>query len=191
MTCIVGYVQDGVVFLGGDSLGSDDYLKSTFTQKKVFKSKYDSNLIIGLSGNYILQFLQYEDIFMDIALYEDINEYLITRFVPNLRELVMRYSAFDGEDNNKMSGELMFGYQDKLFKVQEDYSIIERKDNFDAMGTGEATSLGALNILRDNYLPPIEKIRIVLKTSSKFNTGVAPPFYIINTLDDEIVKFEN
>ena len=52
MTSIVGYIdrENGITYLGGDSLASNSYYKEVIKQRKVFKSNDSKNMIIGFSG---------------------------------------------------------------------------------------------------------------------------------------------
>lgn len=192
MTCIVGYVENGVTWLGGDSLGSNGYSKTVYQQRKVFKSQDAKDLIIGLCGSFNFQALEYENLFNELELLKGgiDRKYLITQFMPKLKEIVNKYNSNKNSNGlNIMSGELLFGYKDKLFRIQNDYSLLESSDPYQCVGSGEDFASGALYALEDNSdLSPAERIHKSLQAASKFSAGVAPPFYIINTKDDEVIE---
>lgn len=192
MTCVIGYLDkiNSTVYLGGDSLGSNGYSKMLYTQRKVFHSKDTKNLIIGLSGSFNFQALEYEKLLDEAKLLKDEidREYLITKFIPNLKEIVNKYNANSSKDNlNSMEGSLLFGYKDKLFTIQCDYSLLESTDGFDAIGSGGEVAMGSLLTSCDIDIPIIDKITKALEAAEKHAVGVQRPFYIINTTTDEVV----
>ena len=191
MTCIVGYTESGVTWLGGDSLGSNGYSKTIYNQRKVFKSQDSFELIIGMCGSFNFQGLEYENLLEELELLkgEIDRKYLITKFIPKLKEVVNKYNANKNDQNmNSMQGELLFGYKDKLFKVQKDYSLLESNDKYQCAGSGEDFALGALYSMENSELSPSEKIHKALQAASKFSAGVSAPFYIINTANDDVIR---
>jgi hypothetical protein len=59
-----------------------------------------------------------------------------------------------------------------------------------ACGNGEAFALGSLMTTENTNLSPYKRIRLALQAASKFVIGVEPPFYIINTKDDEVIEYK-
>lgn len=194
MTCIVGMLdkETNTVYLGGDSLGSNGYHKSVYKQRKVFHSKDTKEFIIGLSGTFNFQALEYENLLDELKLSKnEINrEYLITRFIPNLKNIVNKYNSNSNSNGiNTMEGTLLFGYKDKLFKVQSDYSLLEPEDEYLSIGSGEDFATGSLATTEGMELTTIERIHKALRVASKHGVGIQAPFYIINTKDDKVIEF--
>lgn len=195
MTCVVGFLdkESKTVYLGADSLGSNGFTKAVYQQKKVFHSKDTKELIIGLCGRFNFQALEYENLLDEATLLKDgiTREYLITQFIPRLKELVVKYNSnINSEGINYMDGDLLFGYKDKMFKIQGDYSLLEVTDNYDSVGSGEYFALGSLFTTENTDMKPIERIHKSLQSASKFNVGVSAPYYIINTKNDEVIEFK-
>lgn len=195
MTCVVGFLdkENNVVYLGGDSLGSNGYTKAVYQQRKVFHSKDTKELIIGICGMFNFQALEYENLLDEVSLLKDgiDREYLITKFIPKLKEVVFKYNSNSSRNGlNSMEGELIFGYKDKLFKISSNYGLLERDEIYDSCGSGEYFALASLFTTEDMDLKPIERIHKALQSASKFNVGVQAPYYIINTKNDEVIKFE-
>lgn len=193
MTCIVGLVDNGITYLGGDSLGSNGWSKTVYTQRKVFHSEDTKELIIGLSGTFNFQALEYEKLLNETKLLkgEIDRKYLITEFIPNLKTIVNKYNSNKNKDGlDQMEGSLLFGYKDTLFEIQCDYSLLESTNKYLSCGSGEYFALGSLASTEGMSLKPIERIHKALQAASKFDSGVAPPFYIINTENDEVVEFK-
>ena len=83
------------------------------------------------------------------------------------------------------------GYKDKLYSVESDFQVGESLDNYAACGSGEDFALGSLATTEGLGLSPEERIRVALQAASKFSVSVAPPYQIINTENNKIIRFED
>lgn len=83
----------------------------------------------------------------------------------------------------------MIAQEDRLFKVDSDYQVGEPNELYDACGCGDVAALASLNTTSKMNMLPIDRIRLALQSATKYVPGVEPPFYIINTKDDKVVKF--
>jgi ATP-dependent protease HslVU (ClpYQ) peptidase subunit len=193
MTCIVGLIENGVTYIGGDSLGSNGVSKVSRKDKKVFKLKDTNNAILGYTSSFRMgQLLMYATGLIDKRDEPDINhEYLVTKFVPNITKVFEGGGYAKSKDGEKRGGTFLFGYKSKLYKIESDFQVGESFDNYDACGCGEDFALGSLKSTENLSLSPEERIRIALQAASKFSVGVAPPYYIINTSNDEVVEFSD
>lgn len=191
MTCIVGLVENGVAWLGADSCGSNGYDKTIRKDKKIFKLK-DTSAIIGYTSSFRMgQLLMYSNNLIDKRDEPNINhEYLVKYFIPNVIKLFEDGGYSTNKSGEKQGGEFLLAYKDKLYKIESDYQVGESCDNYDACGSGEAYALGSLKTTEDMNMTPKERIHKALESASKFSCGVAPPFYIINTNDNEIEIIE-
>jgi ATP-dependent protease HslVU (ClpYQ) peptidase subunit len=196
MTVIVGMIdkENGVTYLGGDSLGSNGYSKTVRNDKKVFKLKDTPNAILGYTSSFRMgQLLMYANNLIDeLSIKNDkINhEYLVTNFVPNVINLFEKGGYSRNNSGEKTGGVFLLGYKDNLYKIESDYQVGISYDNYDACGSGEDYALGSLRTTENMDLSPIERIHLALQSASKFSVGVAPPFYIINTKTDEVIEFK-
>lgn len=191
MTCVVGLVHEGIVYIGADSLGSNGYTKTVRRDRKVFKLKDTPNAIIGYTDSFRMgQLLMYADGLIDKRDEPEINhEYLVTKFIPNVIKLFEQNGYGKSEDGEKYGGTFLIGYKNKLYKVENDYQVGEPFNGFDACGSGEAFALGSLYTSEGIGLSPEERIISALRSASEFGTGVQPPFYIINTSNGEILEY--
>lgn len=193
MTCVVGMLdkENKTVYLGGDSLGSNSYTKTIYKQRKVFHSKDTNDLIIGICGSFNFQGLEYEKLLDETKLLkgEIDREYLITKFIPNLRRIISSYNCNESKSGiDSMEGVLLFGYKDNLFMIQSDYSLVESTDGYLSIGSGMDYALGSLATTYNDEIPIVDKIHMALKSATKHAVGVEPPFYIINTSNDEVIE---
>ncbi len=192
MTCIVGFIDKGVTFLGGDSLASDSYNGNTILQKKVLKLRNSKNAIIGFSGSVRdLNLLQYAENLIDPRDEPNIDEkYLVTKFILN------EISLFNTNGRNRIDKGIndndsyfLLGYKDKLWKIDFNYAVSSVQRNYDAIGCGFEFALGSM--YSTEGLSPVERIHKALQSASKFSVRCASPYYIINSENDEIIEFED
>lgn len=162
MTCIVGLTENGVTWIGGDSLGSNGYDGMLEKQSKVFHSKDTRSSIMGYTSSFRMgQLLKYSTgLFDELSIEKDKidHEYLVTKFIPNLQNLFSNGGFERNNSGAKSSGEFLLGYKDKLFKVQSDYSILESYENYDACGSGEAFALGSLKTTEGMNIKAVDRI---------------------------------
>lgn len=94
MTCIIGFTdrKNNVSWIGGDSLGSNGYTKSTEKPSKVFRNETFKNVLIGGTTTFRhLDLLKYSNtLFNEIDWYKKIDidhKFMVTKFIPNVIKL--------------------------------------------------------------------------------------------------------
>ncbi|MFD0587695.1 hypothetical protein ACFQZE_06745 [Paenibacillus sp. GCM10027627] len=193
MTCIVGLVYRGVTYIGGDSLGSNGHSKTVRADKKVFHLKDINNAVIGYTSSFRMgQLLMYGTGLIDSRdeFQGKLNhEYLVTKFIPNVIKLFEEGGYMKIENGKKQGGHFLFGYKDKLYQIESDYQVGESILGYDACGSGEEFALGSLHSTA-KIEDPLIRIRMALQAASQFSVGCAPPYYIINTKNNEIVSYD-
>ena len=192
MTCIVGLVENGVVYIGGDSLGSNGYSKTVRKDKKVFKLKDTNNAILGYTSSFRMgQLLMYATGLIDKRDEPNIDhEYLVTKFIPNVSRLFENGGYERSSSGEKKGGIFLLGYKDKLYKIESDYQVGESFDNYASCGSGQDFALGSLHSTEGLGLSPEERIRLALQAATKFSVGVGAPYYIVNTANSDVVEFK-
>ncbi|STO12699.1 Uncharacterised protein [[Flavobacterium] thermophilum] len=191
MTCIVGLVHNGVTYIGADSLASNSYMKTVRKDKKVFKLKDTPSAVIGFTTSYRMgQLLMYATGLINPKDKPINHEYIVKKFIPKVIELFENGGFSKDHSGEKEGGTFLLGYKDKLFKIESDYQVSESIDNYMACGNGEAFALGSLMTTENTNLSPYKRIRLALQAASKFAIGVEPPFYILNTKNDEVVEYK-
>lgn len=194
MTCVVGLVENGVVYIGADSLGSNYMTKKIRSDKKVFRSNDVAKGVFGFAGSYRMgQILMYANSLIDSRDEPNINhKYMVTNFIPRLRSLFTQ-EGFEYTNSGQASasgGVFLFGYDDKLYAMYDDYQIAEPTHSYLAIGSGELHATGSLYSTEGLEMTPQERIIKALKSAQEFAVGVEGPFYIINTQDDKVQKYD-
>lgn len=194
MTCIVGVIENGVTYIGSDSIGSNGYSGTIRKDKKVFKLKDTSNGIVGFTSSFRMgQLLMYRKGLIDPRDEQDgiDHEYLVTKFIPNVIHLFEEGGYSRNNSGEKEGGIFLLGYKDRLYKIESDFQVAEPTLSYEACGSGESYALGSLHSTEGLDLSVEDRIHKALRAASNFSVSVQGPFYILNTANDNVVMFEN
>ena len=194
MTCIVGFTENNVTWIGGDSFGSNGCSGQVYKNKKVFKLNNSNNIIVGYTTSFRMgQLLQYsEGLFDELSILKDAidEKYMVNNFIPALKQRLKDGGFNKEKDGEDSGGNFLIAVKNKLFEVQCDYSVLEPFHNFSCVGSGETYAEASLFTLRNENLTPVEKITKALESAEHFSTGVKRPFYIINTANHNTETIE-
>lgn len=195
MTCIIGFTdkKNNISWIGGDSLGSNGYTKSTEVPAKVFRNETFKNVLIGGTTTFRhLDLLKYSDtIFDEIDWYKETqidHKFMVTKFIPRVISLFK--DGIVGETETNRGGNFIVAAPGRVFEVQNDYSVLEPYLGICAVGCGEEVAMGSLLTTKDLDMSPQEKIIKALEAAEQYCCGVQRPFRILCTdgSDELIVK---
>lgn len=179
MTCIVGLVEKGVVWMGGDTCGSDGWASETFVGSKVFTN---GPFLLGYTSSFRYGQLMQNGLAMNrVWLESDLEHYMRTTFIDCLRNSLKAGGWSTTKDGRELGGDCLIGVQGRLFHIQEDYAVIESRARYDACGSGYLVAKGALAALHDANvaLDPEAMLTLALRAAEKHVAGVRAPFNII------------
>ena len=191
MTCIVGLIENGVVYVGGDSAACDDSSLQIIKESKVFKRR---DFIFGISGNpRMYDILKYNFEIPDRIESFDVLDYMYIDFIPELKKCLSENGILIKQDEVVSSDSwIMVGYGGRLFVIESHFHVSESILNYNALGSGMDAALGCLygleNLMRGEWilnLNPEDKVLLALKASEQFNCNVRGPFTIISTSDEK------
>lgn len=172
MTCIVGLVHDGKVYLGGDSAGVDGLHLVTRRDPKVFQV---DDFTIGFTTSFRMgQLLAHSFKPPKRHADDDVFAFMVTKFVDALRDCLKSggYARKDAEVES--GGTFLVGYQGRLFEICDDYQVGENIAGYAACGCGRALALGAL--FATDGQEPRDRIATALSAAEAFSAGVRGPF---------------
>ena len=173
MTCIVGLVHDGDVYIGGDSAGVAGLSITIRSDEKVFGN---GPFIMGFTTSFRMgQLLRYKLAPPAQTVHQNDMEYMVTSFVDSCRQCFAG-NGF-GDKDATVGGNFLVGYKGKLYNIEGDYQVGVPRAAFDAVGCGSDLALGAM--FATEGLPPEKRIHAALAAASTFSAGVAPPFTIL------------
>lgn len=174
MTCVVGLVDKGTVYIGVDSAAVQGWTRRRSLVTKVFQR---GPFLIGYTTSFRMgQLLQHH---LDVPPQEpgtDDVAYLVTHFIEKARALFKEKGFTKVEANTEKGGQFLVGYQGRLYSVESDFQVGESEEGYDAIGSGADFALGAMAALP--RAKPRERITKALEIAAHFNMGVCGPFSI-------------
>lgn len=180
MTCIVGLVDEGKVYIGGDSAGVAGMDMTVRADEKVFKK---GEFVMGFTTSFRMgQLLRFE---LDIPYHKpglDTYEYMVTEFVEAVRQCLKDGGYSRSNNGEEAGGTFLIGYRGELFTIEDDYQVGRPAAQYDAVGCGFNIARGSLfSTGRLSGLSPHDRIRDALYAAEQFSAGVRQPFLILST----------
>ena len=176
MTCIVGLVHDGIVYIGGDSAGIAGLSLTVRADEKVFQN---GEFLMGFTTSFRMgQLLRYS--LKPPRRYpdDDINQYMVVDFINAVRECLKSGGWASKKEETERGGTFLVGYSGHLFTVDSDYQVGESEDGFVAVGCGQDIASGALFATQGEG-DPRGRVLTALRAAERFNAGVRGPFRIL------------
>ena len=175
MTCIVGLVQDGKIYLGGDSAATDSWETRASRLKKVFRR---GEFLIGYTSSFRMgQILQHHLDVRSKESGEDDEHFMVAGFVEAVRECLKKFAYTKVEHSREEGGTFLVGYNGGLYNVMSDFQVNFYHDAYDAIGGGAQYALGAMRVLGEMATPEARIYR-ALEAAAYFSNGVCAPFYV-------------
>ena len=180
MTCVVGIVENGKVYMGADSAAVSDSSCTIRKDPKLFRK---GDMLMGFSGPYRLgQVLRFDLTPPDKPTDMDDYEYLCTLFIEELRNTLDDkgcMSEFNGMDDTGEAN-ILIGWNGHLYRIDRDFQIGETVDRYDAIGSGEDLARGVLYMLHHKghmgRSPPKTRMHFALSAAQYHSTAVREPF---------------
>ncbi|MEJ8547182.1 hypothetical protein [Brevibacillus borstelensis] len=174
MTCIVGLVHNGKVYMGGDSAGVSGYNLTVRADEKVF---INGEFLMGFTSSFRMgQLLRCR--FKPPYHRPEVSdyEYLVTDFIDEVRNCLKQGGYARNDNGEERAGTFLIGYRGKLYTVECDYQVGIPDDNFAAVGCGDLIALGAL--YASEGVGPMKRVNQALEAAERFSAGVRGPFVI-------------
>jgi 20S proteasome alpha/beta subunit len=196
VTCVVGIrKQKGGVLLVGDSQSSTTWIKRQDTGTKVFLIDDTCGVAYCGSGRFgqILQFWISESVDPP-PLGKDLRRWLVREFIEELRNETQARGHLHIYEENQVEhfgqSAFLIACRDRLFSIEEDFSVNENILPFEALGSGGETAFGVLHSewerlgSPEGFMPGSEKQLLEIATraitaAEKSTTYVGGP---INTV---------
>lgn len=187
MSCVVGLVDEGKVWLGGDAAASDpnDELVVTYTAPKVFRR---GQLLLGCVESFRMRdLLEHQFDAPRFRANQDPDDYIFRIVLEEIRRTLVvggfdLEEEVDDDDDFMPSGAILLGFKGRLFTIDWDYHIGEVRDHFMAIGAGAPYALGSLHItheLADKFSPRL-RVTNALRVAAHYCGTVRPPFSVIS-----------
>jgi ATP-dependent protease HslVU (ClpYQ) peptidase subunit len=189
MTCIVGMVENGKVYIAGDSAGVNSNFQSTVrADTKVFQV---GEFLFGGCGSFrMIQLLRYKLEAPARKECQEDYEYLVSDWLEAVRAVMKEGGCIEEDEGvESIPGSFLVGYRGGLYEVDNDFQVAQSSDGMMACGCADDVALGSLYTsvnLRPNMpgMTPELMLQIALAAATNFSGGVRAP-YIIKVLEPE------
>lgn len=178
MTVIVGLVENGTVYMGGDSAGVAGLSITVRSDEKVFNN---GSFLIGITSSFRMRdILRYKFDPPKQTDKQDDLEYMVTDFIDAVRDAFGKNGFGSTQEKSPNSGgQFMVGYKGKLYVVHSDFQVGIPTLGYDSVGCGSDIALGAMHATTGKN--PEERVNSALSAAAEFSGGVCAPFVIIKS----------
>lgn len=184
MTCVVGLIKSGKVYMGSDSAAVDEKGGHIFAQKspKVFTvGQFGIAFVDSFRMGQILQYEWVPPRFTGSP--KALDKFMRTKFIDSVKD------AFKGGGYGNFGPNVEDGDQGgiflvavrgtgRLFYVDDDFQVGENIIPYYAEGIGMDFALGSLHSTQ-NMRDPYKRMELALAAASQFSVGVCPPYHYI------------
>jgi|SRR5579863_1986395 len=181
MTCVVGLVEGGVIYMGADSLASE--AKGTAivgrADEKVF---INDDVIMGFCGSFrVGQLLRHAfEVPKKPKQHDDDMAYMVIDFIDALRTLQKEKGSMKKEDEEETHpAGILVGYNGNLYAIDEDFDVGRPLENYYAMGAGSQVAFGAMYATKDAGLDPKKRITMALEAATQYDAACRGPYTIL------------
>lgn len=178
MTAIVGLVENGNVYLGGDSYASNGNSIFPRADRKLFvKGPY----AIGFAGSFRAGQILRHQVSLPLPTTEetDLHSFMVRRFIPAVRR-GLRSEGFEQTEDSTVR--LLIGVNGRLFCMEPDFQVAESAEPFAAIGSGYDLARASLHTSFElcSILPARHRLEAALRVTSSYCSGVGPPFHFVS-----------
>lgn len=175
MTCIVGLISGGHVYIGGDSAGVAGLDMVVRSDSKVFRN---GPCLFGFTSSFRMgQLLRYSLHVPNRHPDIDVMKWLCSDFINAVRSCLKDGGFASKNSETEQGGHFLLGYQGRLFHIGGDYQVGESAEPYEAVGCGEAFALGAMYASK-GISDPESRITLALEAAQANSAGVRGPFVI-------------
>jgi len=176
MTAIAAIVEDGVVYIGGDSAGVSGLSLEVRKDAKVF---IVGEFVMGFTTSFRMgSLLRYSFDPPEHPARMGIERYMNTIFVDAVRKCFAGGGYLKKNSEAETGGAFIIGYRGKLFYMEDDFQIGIPATNYTAVGCGHDLCKGALHATTGLNIAPEKRIKMALRAAETFSGGVRGPFVI-------------
>ncbi len=179
MSCVVGWIENGSVVIGGDAAAVWSLHVTQRVAPKVFAN---GPMALGFAGSFrVGDLLEYALKVPDRKRRETVDAYMRTTFIDAVRKCLADGGCAEKENGVEKGGEFLVGYEGRLFGVDSDYQVGENRDGFEAIGCAAELARGALAAMHrlKVRLPVKTRLQRALEIAARYSGGVSPPFAFV------------
>lgn len=175
MTCIVGLVDGGRVWMGGDSAGTAGWDLTVRADRKVFRN---GPYVMGFTTSFRMGQLLRHGFAAPVPPDSpaDLEAFMATTFIDAVRERLKAGGWAVKNLEQEQGGTFLVGVRGRLFRIDSDYQVGEGVDGYAAIGCGDQVAHGAL--FASQGRPAFDRVAMALAAAERFSAAVRRPFAI-------------
>lgn len=178
MTAVAALVENGKVYMGGDSAGVGGYSLTVRKDTKVF---INGPFIISFTSSYRMgQLLRYSFKPPTHPSHISTEEFIHTIFIDEVRHCLREGAFTQIKSNEEHGGTFLVGYKGQLYYIDGDFQVGESMYGFDAAGCGHDLCKGSLHSTGVYDIGPEKRLEMALEAAEAFSAGVRGPFTIMS-----------
>jgi ATP-dependent protease HslVU (ClpYQ) peptidase subunit len=141
---------------------------------KTARSSQRANMLIGYTSSYRMgQLLEHSLIIPERETNQSIENYMYVDFINAVRELLKNNGQMQVDRNVQTIGFFLIVTEGLIFQMQDDLSLLEAADGFDACGSGESYARAALHLLKNQgKLSPKEMLTEAIDIAAQYVSSV-------------------
>ena len=174
LTCVVGMVRSGHVYLGADSCQLDGWHHVRGPNPKIFRV---GGMLIGTAGSQRVSDICQCNLELPEDHWDSPAGYMIAEFLPAVRACLKSHGGLVQKDTEEMSATALVGYRGSLFLIGEDFSMAEI-ETFEAIGAGAKYALGCLYATDIDDIGAEEAIERALCCAEHWCAACRGPFVV-------------
>lgn len=177
MTVIVGLVDNGTVYLGADSSGSNEVHIASRVDPKVFRT---GEYVIGYTSSFRMgQLIKYSLKLPEPPAVGDLMAFMATDFINSIRTCLKGGGWTEVEKNREAGGNFLVGVTGRLFEIESDFQVNEELQQYGACGSGSQLALGSLHTSLNRGFGPRSRLQLALDAAEFFSPKVRGPFHYV------------
>lgn len=179
LTCIVGIVKDGKVWMGGDRFVSSGEMKF-IGGPKIYYLEWNGRreyLVGDAGGHRAGNLIQTADIQGEELGDPYLN--VVEVLLPAIRKTLINGGAMGKFDDGTDEGNAMLiGHRGRLFRVCSAFGAVEPSEGYSAVGSACEVAIGAFSAMGQmgTTWHPRNKLAVALDAAEKHNRNVSKPF---------------
>ena len=175
MTCVIGLVEDGTVWIGADSAGVADH---NLVVRRDPKNWASDGWAYGFTSSFRMgQLIRHSFVPPERGVAQSVEAYMVGPFVDALRR-TFKDGGFARTSNEKEeAGTFLVGHNGRLYVIESDYQVGEWAHPFAAVGSGAQVALGAMAVSAS--MKPEPRIKAALQAAQEFTSTVRGPFAVV------------
>lgn len=186
MTCIVGLVQDGALWIGGDAAMGNGETISCGLRPKVFRRDVAviggavvEPMLLGYTTSFRFGQLVEHGLTVPARPPERLPEaYMALEFVDALRAVLKDKGWAKVEHSREEVGTLVVAYAGAIWTLGSDLQATPVAEGYDACGSGYQVALGSLHT--SSGRPAYDRVYAAMAAAAAISPHVRPPFTILS-----------